>query len=64
MWSLYALFGIFIIFFPMLASPGKNTMKYLWISYILLGVLLGLRNINKNKEDDSIDGFGCSSCSK
>ena len=28
MWSLYALFGIFIIFFPMLASPGKNTMKY------------------------------------
>jgi drug/metabolite transporter (DMT)-like permease len=64
MWLLYALLGVLIIFFPMITKPRKETMKKMWIGYILLGIILGFMHVNRNKDDDSIDGFGCSSCSK
>ena len=64
MWLIYALLGVLLIFFPMLTKPNKNTIKNLWIGYILLGVILGLLQYNRNKDDDNnIDGFGCSTCS-
>lgn len=64
MWLLYALLGVLIIFFPMLTKPRKETMKKMWVGYILLGIILGFMHVNRNKDDDSIDDFGCSSCSK
>jgi drug/metabolite transporter (DMT)-like permease len=64
MWLLYALLGVLIIFFPMLTKPRKETMKKMWVGYILLGIILGFMHVNRNKDDDSIDGFGCPSCSK
>ena len=63
MWTIYALLGVLLIFFPMLTKPKKNTMKNLWIGYILLGAILGFLHHNRNKDDDNVDGFGCSTCS-
>lgn len=49
-WNIYALIAIFIISYPIFVKPNKNIMKYMWISYILLGAFLGIYNDNnKNK---------------
>ena len=51
MWLLYALLGVLIIFFPMLTKPRKETMKKMWVGYILLGIILGFMHVNRNKDD-------------
>jgi len=50
-WSIYSLIAIFIIAYPIFVKPSGNTMRYMWISYILLGALIGIYQYNNNKKD-------------
>lgn len=42
MWQYYGLLGTLIVGYSMVASPKGNTLKYLWVSYLILAAILGV----------------------
>ena len=42
MWQYYGLLGTLIVGYSMVASPTGNTLKYLWVSYLILAAILGV----------------------
>jgi hypothetical protein len=55
-WNIYGMGGLAIVLYSIVGKPRRNTLRNLWISYAILGFILGLgifkiNDIN-NKEDE------------